>query len=116
MRFTSNEASSIYYTTDGSTPTTASTEYKPPRPRALPLPVVAAPGVTLKWIATDFKGNTSAVKSTVLGQTQTPGGVGGTVPATLSLTIGQASFGAFVPGVARTYTASGDGERHLDGR
>ena len=48
----------------------------------------------------------SAVKSTVLGPTQTPGAVGGTVPATLSLTIGQASFGAFVPGVARTYTAS----------
>ena len=51
VRFTSNEASSIYYTTDGSTPTTASTEYKPPRARALPLPVVAAPGATLKWIA-----------------------------------------------------------------
>ena len=31
-KFTSNEASSIYYTTDGSTPTTASTEWKPPRP------------------------------------------------------------------------------------
>ena len=39
VRFTSNEASSIYYTLDGSTPTTASTEWKPPRPRALPLPV-----------------------------------------------------------------------------
>ena len=102
VRFSSNEASSIYYTLDGSTPTTASTEWKPPRARALPLPVVAAPGQTLKWIAHDFKGNMSAVKSTVLGQTQTPGGVGGTVPATLSLTIGQASFGAFVPGVGRT--------------
>jgi hypothetical protein len=33
--------------------------------------------------------------------------VGGTVPATLSLTMGApASFGAFVPGVAREYTAS----------
>ncbi len=33
--------------------------------------------------------------------------VGGTVPATLSLTMGPAaSFGAFVPGVAQTYTAS----------
>jgi hypothetical protein len=35
------------------------------------------------------------------------GGVGGTVPATLSLTLGApASFGAFTPGVAREYTAS----------
>jgi len=34
--------------------------------------------------------------------------VGGTVPATLSLTLGPApSFGAFTPGVARTYTTSG---------
>ena len=43
-KFTSNEASSIYYTTDGSTPTTASTEWKPPRARALPLPLELAPG------------------------------------------------------------------------
>ena len=39
-------------------------------------------------------------------QTETPGGVGGTVPATLSLTLGApATFGAFTPGVARTYEA-----------
>jgi hypothetical protein len=36
-----------------------------------------------------------------------PGGVGGSVPATLSLTLGApATFGAFVPGVAAEYTAS----------
>jgi alpha-L-rhamnosidase len=34
-----------------------------------------------------------------------PGSVGGTVPATLSLSVGNASFGAFVPGVAREYEA-----------
>jgi sugar phosphate isomerase/epimerase len=35
------------------------------------------------------------------------GGVGGTVPATLALTLGaSASFGAFQPGVAKDYTAS----------
>ena len=35
------------------------------------------------------------------------GTVGGTVPATLALTLGAApSFGAFVPGVAREYTAN----------
>jgi beta-galactosidase GanA len=33
------------------------------------------------------------------------GTVGGTVPATLSLSVGSASFGAFTPGVDRTYTA-----------
>jgi predicted alpha-1,2-mannosidase len=37
----------------------------------------------------------------------TPGGVSGTVPATLSLTLGTpASFGAFTPGIDKTYTAS----------
>ena len=37
----------------------------------------------------------------------TSGGVGGSVPATLSLTLGaHASFGAFTPGIAKDYTAS----------
>ena len=41
-----------------------------------------------------------------IGDSQT-GGVGGTVPATLSLTLGApASFGAFTPGVAKDYTAT----------
>ena len=35
-----------------------------------------------------------------------PGTVGGTVPPTLSLSVGAASFGAFTPGVTRDYTAS----------
>ena len=39
--------------------------------------------------------------------TSTPGNVGGTVPATLSLTLGApATFGAFVPGVENDYTAT----------
>ena len=39
--------------------------------------------------------------------TDTPGAVGGSVPATLSLTLGQpASFGNFAPGTARDYLAS----------
>jgi hypothetical protein len=39
--------------------------------------------------------------------TSVDGGVGGSVPATLSLTLGTpASFGPFTPGVAQTYTAS----------
>ena len=39
--------------------------------------------------------------------TTTTGTVGGTVPATLSLSLsGPASFGAFTPGVAKEYTAA----------
>ena len=45
-------------------------------------------------------------RDTVL-QASTSGGVGGTVPATLSLTLGApATFGPFTPGVDRTYDAS----------
>jgi hypothetical protein len=107
VRFTSNEAASIYYTTDGSTPTTASTEWKPNRARALPLPLLIAPGTTLKWIAHDFKGNTSAVKSQAFGFDEETGTVGGNVPATLSLSLGPAAqFGAITPGVTATYDAS----------
>ena len=37
----------------------------------------------------------------------TTGGVGGTVPATLALTLGApATFGAFTPGIDKDYTAS----------
>ena len=43
----------------------------------------------------------------VTPSTATLAGVGGTVPATLSVMLGApASFGAFAPGVAREYTAS----------
>jgi LysM repeat protein len=63
VKFTTSEAASVYYTTDGSTPTTASAEWKPNRPRELPDPVQIAKNTTLKWIAVDFKGNTSAVQS-----------------------------------------------------
>ena len=41
------------------------------------------------------------------GETTAPGSAGGTVPATLALTLGAtASFGAFTPGLAKDYTAT----------
>jgi Domain of Unknown Function (DUF1080) len=43
----------------------------------------------------------------ILSATHAPGGAGGTVPATLALTLGPAgSFGSFQAGVARDYTSS----------
>ena len=45
------------------------------------------------------------------------GGASATVPAALSLTLGQpASFGAFTPGVAKDYTAATTADRDLDRR
>ena len=68
---------------------------------------MSAPGVTdIKWFATDIKGNQSAVQTQRV-QIGEQGTVGGSVPATLALTLGApATFGAFTPGVAREYEAS----------
>jgi hypothetical protein len=59
VRFTTSEPAGIFYTTDGSTPTTSSTAWAPPRPNALPEPVTIDRNTTLKWIAVDFKGNSA---------------------------------------------------------
>jgi M6 family metalloprotease-like protein len=51
----------------------------------------------------------SKTATATCAQAQTGGTVGGSVPATLSLTLGSAAaFGAFQPGVARDYFASTD--------
>ena len=66
--------------------------------------------VTLAATITDSSGQTSVVSTEVTVPaitTSTPGTVGGTVPATLALTVGPAaSFGAFTPGLAKHYTAT----------
>jgi hypothetical protein len=103
-----DEAAVIRYTTDGSEPTLASPTYNAERPRGLgEILTVSTPGVTdIKWFATDIKGNQSTVQTQRV-QIGEQGTVGGTVPATLALTLGApATFGTFVPGAAATYTAS----------
>jgi hypothetical protein len=77
----------------------------------LRLPVIDAPGTDLGNGVTVA---TPAAKVVPAGYKLAPGwatyadgSVGGTVPATLSLTLGgPASFGAFTPGVGHEYTAS----------
>ena len=100
-----DEAAVIRYTTDGSTPTLSSPTYNAQRARSVgEVITLSTPGAyTVKWFATDMKGNQSAVQSQrllVAADDQT-GTVGGNVPATLALTLGApASFAPFIPGVA----------------
>jgi hypothetical protein len=79
------------------------TAYTPPL-------TVSAPGRdTIEYRGTNAAGTTD-VKSyvfTIGAVTDTPGSVGGTVPATLALTLGTPpTFGAFTPGVSKDYTAT----------
>ena len=65
--------------------------------------------VKAEYLGLDFLTASQEAEPATVLQTSTPvdGTVGGTVPATLSLTLGApVSFGAFTPGVAKDYTAS----------
>jgi hypothetical protein len=102
------EAAVIHYTTDGSTPTLASPTYNASGPRQPgEILTIDRLGIhDIKWIAVDIKGNVSPVQTQrfLIGP---EGEVGGTVPPTLSITLGApASFGAFLPGITRDYLAS----------
>src|SRR3954447_19954583 len=73
------------------------------------LPTGTAGNQVLTITATDNVGNVTVktVNYRVLDATNTSGSPSGTVPATLSLTLGApATFGAFTPGVDKTYIAS----------
>jgi hypothetical protein len=106
VTFDQSEAAEIRYTTDGSTPTTSSSEYSPSHPRGRPEPIHIGGTTTLRWIATDFKGNSSTGSKVFTIGTQTTTPVGGTVPATLSLTLGTYyGFGTFKVGIDQSYTS-----------
>jgi hypothetical protein len=105
VTFTQNEAAEIHYTTDGSAPKLTSPVYAPSHPRGRPEPIHITGTTTLRWIATDFKGNAST--GSRLFQVGDSGTVGGTVPATLALTLGpEPTFGAFTPGLDHDYTTT----------
>ncbi len=102
------EAAVIHYTTDGSEPTLNSPTYNNQRARGIgEVLTISRIGIhDIKWFAVDIKGNRSATKTqrVIIGPEQD---VGGTVPPTLSLSLGTAAaFGPFTPGVDATYNAS----------
>jgi hypothetical protein len=114
-----DEPSVIYYTTDGSTPTVVDCENPtgstrcygnqgPRRPGEV-LTLSALGAHTVKWMSVDIKGNQEAVQSQrlLVAADDATGTVGGTVPATLALSLGApAAFGPFTPGIDFDYTAS----------
>jgi hypothetical protein len=107
LTFGQSEAADIHYTTDGTTPTDSSPAYGPALVRGQPVPIHIGGTTTVKWVAKDFKGNTTTGSKTFYIGMQTNGDVGGTVPATLALTLGTpATFGTFTPGVTNDYNAS----------
>ena len=80
-------------------------------PYAAPFPVTAPGPHTVEFRSTDKRGNVESARSVSFNtydlDTETAGGAGAAVPATLSLTLGSAaSFGAFTPGLERDYDAS----------
>src|SRR4051794_22444345 len=106
VHFEFNEPATIYYTTDGSTPTFDSPRYKQTDFREPGETLWVEQTTTFKWFSVDAAGNLEAVKTATV-KIGEDGGAGGTVPATLSLVLGSpAQFGAFVPGIAKDYTAT----------
>jgi len=76
-----------------------------------PSPALPSGQATLTATQADQTGNPSAAATVTFtvptGSTSSTGTVAGSTPATLALTLGgPASFGAFTPGVDKTYTAS----------
>ncbi|HET6548033.1 MAG TPA: M14 family metallopeptidase [Solirubrobacter sp.] len=118
VRFDTSEPATIYYTTDGSRPTMNSPRYEATEFREPGETLWVEQTTTFKWFSVDAAGNVEAGYDPANPETQDnyrsatieigeAGEIGGTVPPTLSLTLGgPASFGAFVPGVADDYTAS----------
>ena len=111
----------IRYTTDGTTPTLASPTYNNQRARSIgEVLTLATPGAyTVKWFATDIKGNQSAVKTQrlLVAADDADGTVGGTVPPTLSLSLGtRGGVPAVHAGRRSDVQRVDDGQRDLVGR
>ncbi|MSM40744.1 MAG: hypothetical protein GJT30_14100 [Geobacter sp.] len=101
VTLTTNEPATIYYTTDGTTPTTASSQYG--------TPITISTPTTLKFFAVDGAGNIEAVKSAAY--------TFDTTPPTTTASYGTGVYGPITPylycndvsGCAATYYCLGSG-------
>ncbi len=106
VRFEVSEPATVYYTTDGTTPTLESPRYKQTEFREPGETLWVEQTTTFRWFSVDAAGNLEAFRSATV-EIGENGSAGGVVPATLSLGMGpNASFGAFTPGVVRDYAAT----------
>ena len=96
-----NPTSSIYFTTNGSTPTSASTRYT--------APIGIATTTTLKYIAIDAAGNVSAVRSETYTIASAPPGGGGLPAGWQTQDIGPVAVGGNASFASGTYNVRGAG-------
>jgi hypothetical protein len=77
VRFETNEPATVYYTTDGATPTLDSTHYKQTEYREPGETLWVEQTTTFKWFSVDAAGNIAPVRTQTV-QIGENGSVGGT--------------------------------------
>ena len=87
VRFEVSEPATVYYTTDGTTPTLSSPRYKQTEFREPGETLWVEQTTTFRWFSVDAAGNLEPLRTATV-QIGENGSAGGTVPATLSLVSG----------------------------
>jgi len=98
VTLTANEASTIYYTADGSTPTAGSTVYS--------TAITISANTTLKYFAVDSKGNAESEKTQTYVITTVGSGTGGQADTTAPTTTPAPAGGTYDSAQSVTLTAS----------
>ena len=107
MRFDVSEPATIYYTTDGTTPTIESPRYKETEFREPGETLWVEQTTTFKWFSVDAAGNLEPMRSATVQIGETGAAGRHRAGDALARRLGpNATFGAFTPGVAKDYTAT----------
>ena len=116
VRFDVSEPATVYYTTDGTEPTLQSPRYKQTEFREPGETLWVEQTTTFRWFSVDAAGNLEPLQSATV-QIGENGAAGGTVPATLSLSLGaERELRRLHAGRGAGLHGDDDGERDLDRR